>query len=254
MNALDERILAIIEKNSRVGIKELAVLLGTNEEEVINSMERLENNGIICGYHTDIEVFAVPTEVYVCTYVFCCSLVVCENCICCVLVDCCYGLAPCFFCDRRTEVGSCIELRCYESAFGNYYLRYFRLFGLFYYGSCAEYHYVSVFYAGVVVVAYTVEGTPCEPSCVRLFCCTGDSEHVEGDKLAFSGIYADSREGCLRHDVDLTVSNYCTLFESCVAAACCCVVTVKGYVYVMESFVCHLRTCYKADLETVAYP
>ena len=38
MNALDERILAIIEKNSRVGIKELAVLLGTNEEEVINSM------------------------------------------------------------------------------------------------------------------------------------------------------------------------------------------------------------------------
>ena len=55
MNALDERILAIIEKNSRVGIKELAVLLGTNEEEVINSMERLENNGIICGYHTMIQ-------------------------------------------------------------------------------------------------------------------------------------------------------------------------------------------------------
>ena len=55
MNALDERILAIIEKNSRVGIKELAVLLGTNEEEVINSMERLENNGIICGYHTMID-------------------------------------------------------------------------------------------------------------------------------------------------------------------------------------------------------
>ena len=54
MNTLKERILTIIEKNSRVNIAELAVMLGTEEIEIANALQELEEDGIICGYHTMI--------------------------------------------------------------------------------------------------------------------------------------------------------------------------------------------------------
>ena len=47
-----EQILAIIEKNSRIDIKELAVILGAEEIDVANEIAKLESEGIICGYHT----------------------------------------------------------------------------------------------------------------------------------------------------------------------------------------------------------
>lgn len=47
-----DELLAIIEKNSRIDFKELAVLLGCSEEEVLNELSSLEKEGIICGYHT----------------------------------------------------------------------------------------------------------------------------------------------------------------------------------------------------------
>ena len=50
-----ERILAIIEKNSRIDISELAVIMGEPEIEVANELKRLEEEGIICGYHTMID-------------------------------------------------------------------------------------------------------------------------------------------------------------------------------------------------------
>ena len=50
-----ERILAIIEKNSRIAINELAVIMGEPEIEVANELKKLEENGIICGYHTMID-------------------------------------------------------------------------------------------------------------------------------------------------------------------------------------------------------
>lgn len=50
-----EELLGIIEKNSRLDIKELAVLLGREEIEVANELAKLENEGIICGYHTLID-------------------------------------------------------------------------------------------------------------------------------------------------------------------------------------------------------
>lgn len=50
-----ERILAIIEKNSRIDIGELAVIMGEPEIEVANELKRLEEEGIICGYHTMID-------------------------------------------------------------------------------------------------------------------------------------------------------------------------------------------------------
>ncbi len=54
MNTLKERILTIIEKNSRVGLKELAIMLGTEEAEVAAALAEMEADGIICGYHTMI--------------------------------------------------------------------------------------------------------------------------------------------------------------------------------------------------------
>ena len=50
-----EELLSIIEKNSRIGLNELAVLLGTNESEVLKELETLEKENIICGYHTLID-------------------------------------------------------------------------------------------------------------------------------------------------------------------------------------------------------
>lgn len=50
-----EELLGIIEKNSRIDIKELAVLLGREKIEVANELAKLENEGIICGYHTLID-------------------------------------------------------------------------------------------------------------------------------------------------------------------------------------------------------
>ncbi|MBE5878979.1 MAG: Lrp/AsnC family transcriptional regulator [Lachnospiraceae bacterium] len=50
-----ERILRIIEKNSRIDLQELAVMLGEEEIEVVNEIAALETEGIICGYHTLID-------------------------------------------------------------------------------------------------------------------------------------------------------------------------------------------------------
>ena len=50
-----EELLSLIEKNSRIDIKEIAVLVGSTETEVLNELEKLENEGIICGYHTLID-------------------------------------------------------------------------------------------------------------------------------------------------------------------------------------------------------
>lgn len=49
-----EELLRIIEKNSRMDLKELAVILGVEEIDVVNELAALEAEGIICGYHTMI--------------------------------------------------------------------------------------------------------------------------------------------------------------------------------------------------------
>ena len=50
-----EKILQIIEKNSRVGIDEIAIRLGEQEIDVANEIKAMEEEGIICGYHTLID-------------------------------------------------------------------------------------------------------------------------------------------------------------------------------------------------------
>lgn len=49
---MKEELLAIIEKNSRIDLKELAQMLGISEIDAANEIFALEKEGIIGGYHT----------------------------------------------------------------------------------------------------------------------------------------------------------------------------------------------------------
>ena len=67
-----EELLAIIEKNSRIDTKDLAVLLGVQEIDIINELAKLQDDGVICGFHTlinwektDIEKVTALIEVRV---------------------------------------------------------------------------------------------------------------------------------------------------------------------------------------------
>ena len=50
-----EKILTYIERNSRVDLKDLAILLGTDETTIANEIAQMEKEGVICGYHTLID-------------------------------------------------------------------------------------------------------------------------------------------------------------------------------------------------------
>ena len=51
---LRNEILRNLEKNSRIDLGELAVLMGMEEAEIANEVAEMEKEKIICGYHTMI--------------------------------------------------------------------------------------------------------------------------------------------------------------------------------------------------------
>lgn len=57
-----EKILTFIEKNSRIDLKELAIILGVDENVVINELQAMEEEHVICGYHTLIDWDKVGVE------------------------------------------------------------------------------------------------------------------------------------------------------------------------------------------------
>ena len=52
MSDLKQKILTIMEKNSKVSVADLAILLGDTEENVARAIYEMEQDKIICGYHT----------------------------------------------------------------------------------------------------------------------------------------------------------------------------------------------------------
>lgn len=50
-----EKILTFIEKNSKIDLKELAIVLGVDETAVMNELESMEEERVICGYPTLID-------------------------------------------------------------------------------------------------------------------------------------------------------------------------------------------------------
>ena len=57
-----EKLLHLLEKNSRMDLKELAIMLDSSEVEVANEMADMEREGIICGYHTLINWYNTSDE------------------------------------------------------------------------------------------------------------------------------------------------------------------------------------------------
>ena len=60
--AVREKILTFIEKNSRIDLKDLAIMLGVDEVAVANELAAMEAEKIICGYHTLIDWDKTSTE------------------------------------------------------------------------------------------------------------------------------------------------------------------------------------------------
>ena len=52
---MKEELLTLIEKNSRIDIHDLSVLLAMTEQEVLDELAAMEKDGVICGYHTLID-------------------------------------------------------------------------------------------------------------------------------------------------------------------------------------------------------
>ena len=55
MENIRKQILINLETNSRIDLKELAVLLGTDEVTIANEVAVMEREKIICGYHTLVD-------------------------------------------------------------------------------------------------------------------------------------------------------------------------------------------------------
>lgn len=51
-NTMKEELLRLIQNNSRIELKDLATMLGTEEATVANMLQDLEQEGTICGYYT----------------------------------------------------------------------------------------------------------------------------------------------------------------------------------------------------------
>ena len=45
-------ILEILENNSRISVEDLAAMLGKTPEDIMEAMAEMEEENIICGYHT----------------------------------------------------------------------------------------------------------------------------------------------------------------------------------------------------------
>ena len=48
-------ILEILENNSRISVEDLAAMLGKTPEDIMEAMAEMEEENIICGYHTLID-------------------------------------------------------------------------------------------------------------------------------------------------------------------------------------------------------
>ena len=47
-----DELLRLLQNNSRIDLKDAAVMLGTDEADVANEISRMEKEGTICGYYT----------------------------------------------------------------------------------------------------------------------------------------------------------------------------------------------------------
>ena len=63
---LKRQILNILERNSRLTAEEIAVMTGSDEKTVTETIEGLEKGGILCGYHALINWDKVDDDTVCC--------------------------------------------------------------------------------------------------------------------------------------------------------------------------------------------
>lgn len=59
---MKEKILSIIEKNSKISVEDLAAILGESVEAVTTAVMEMEHDKVICGYHTIINWDKITTQ------------------------------------------------------------------------------------------------------------------------------------------------------------------------------------------------
>ena len=57
-----EQILTFLEKNSKIDLGELAILLGSSEAVIANEVAQMEKEQVICGYHSLIDLDKTSCE------------------------------------------------------------------------------------------------------------------------------------------------------------------------------------------------
>lgn len=57
-----KKILNYLEKNSRIDTRELAIILGEEESAVTEEIKKMEEEKVICGYHTMIDWDKTDTD------------------------------------------------------------------------------------------------------------------------------------------------------------------------------------------------
>ena len=57
-----EKILNIVEQNSKIDPEELALRVGSDVQTVLNELEAMEHERVICGYHTLIDWDKIGVE------------------------------------------------------------------------------------------------------------------------------------------------------------------------------------------------
>lgn len=57
-----EKILTAIDKNSKVSAEDLAIMLGSTQEEIVSLIKQMEEEAIICGYPTLINWDKIQCE------------------------------------------------------------------------------------------------------------------------------------------------------------------------------------------------
>ena len=62
---LRDQLLRLLENNSKLSSQDLAVMLGATVEEVANEISVLEQEHVICGYHTLIDWNKINDDVTV---------------------------------------------------------------------------------------------------------------------------------------------------------------------------------------------
>ena len=52
---MEKRLLEILEKNSRISVEQLAAMLDASEEEIVQTLNELEEKKTILGYYTVVD-------------------------------------------------------------------------------------------------------------------------------------------------------------------------------------------------------